>query len=249
MDQTSKKNNRGLTWLSSIPYVFGPTLLMIVLLYLGIPLLISLGFDNLSSFALCFSLTWVVLLGLALVVYRREGSEQGFSAFFSLNRLSIRSVALILLLGTVGTILITALLGGVSIIFSEIVNPPEYLPIFDPDGISSRDFFGSNITGNYLVLIVTLLIFVLNLVAEELWWRGYVMKRQQIVFQSKTWLVHGLYWGLFHLFNPWNIVVIIPISLLTAFVAQRWDSTYASAIVHGINNLLVIISITSLIIA
>jgi membrane protease YdiL (CAAX protease family) len=37
-------------------------------------------------------------------------------------------------------------------------------------------------------------------VGEELWWRGYVLPRQELAFGRATWVIHGILWSVIHLF-------------------------------------------------
>ncbi len=41
---------------------------------------------------------------------------------------------------------------------------------------------------------------VCNIGGEELWWRGYVLPRQELAFGRAAWVVHGICWSAFHLF-------------------------------------------------
>jgi membrane protease YdiL (CAAX protease family) len=48
------------------------------------------------------------------------------------------------------------------------------------------------------ILALWLPFFFLNIVGEELWWRGFIQPRQEPVFGHRTWIVQGLLHGAFH---------------------------------------------------
>lgn len=91
-----------------------------------------------------------------------------------------------------------------------------------------------------MALFISLIIATLG---KELWWRGYILSRQELAHGSRTWIVHGLLlWAAFHLFAPWNFIGILPGCLALAYVAQRLKNTWPAAIAHGLaNGLLVLV--------
>ncbi|MCL4506494.1 MAG: CPBP family intramembrane metalloprotease [Chloroflexi bacterium] len=67
---------------------------------------------------------------------------------------------------------------------------------------------------------------IIGIAAEELWWRGYVLPRQELVHGQRTWLLHGLLWALVHVgYSGWFVIgLIIPCCAL-AFIAQGLKNT------------------------
>ncbi len=67
---------------------------------------------------------------------------------------------------------------------------------------------------------------IVGFAAEEIWWRGYVLPRQELVHGTRTWLLHGLLWALVHVgYSGWyTIGLIIPCCAL-AFIAQGLKNT------------------------
>jgi membrane protease YdiL (CAAX protease family) len=92
-------------------------------------------------------------------------------------------------------------------------------------------------SGQYYILALWLPFFVLNIVGEELWWRGFIQPRQEPVFGRSTWLVQGLLHGLFHfsfglgvMFLLWPVVFAIP------WAVQKTRNTSVGIVVHaGVN--------------
>ena len=102
-------------------------------------------------------------------------------------------------------------------------------------------------TGRKLVDFRLLLVsLAVATIGEELWWRGYILPRQELAHGQGTWFVHGVLWCLFHLFAPWNVLSILPGCLALSFVAQRLKNTWPAIIAHGLaNGLLVLIVVVA----
>jgi len=134
-------------------------------------------------------------------------------------------------------------------------NAEEFRPalqsvaIFEPAGFyrdffdhfGPADFMGVPLQGAWWVLIYyAFLILVFNIGGEELWWRGYVLPRQEAAFGNTAWMIHGVMWSLFHLFmqpTPWETVRMTITSLALAYVVQRTANTWAGIAGHAAGNL------------
>lgn len=59
-----------------------------------------------------------------------------------------------------------------------------------------RDFMGVPLLGSWWVPVYyASLMLVFNIGGEELWWRGYVLPRQELAFGKLAWVVHGIFWS------------------------------------------------------
>jgi hypothetical protein len=70
-----------------------------------------------------------------------------------------------------------------------------------------------------------LLLQIFSAAASELWWRGYVLPRQELAHQKIAWLFHGLLWTFYEGFMFWQIVMILPGALFLSYVAQNRQNT------------------------
>lgn len=84
---------------------------------------------------------------------------------------------------------------------------------------------------------------MINVVGEELWWRGYILPRQALAFGALTWLVHGLLWTLFHAYKWWDLVGLLPLSLGLSWVVLHRENNTPGLIIHFITNGTGVISI------
>jgi len=95
---------------------------------------------------------------------------------------------------------------------------------------------GVPLQGNWWVFVIMLASLVIATLGEELWWRGYILPRQELAHGKGTWIIHGLLWTAFHLYAPWNLITLLPGSLALSFVVQRLKNTWPAVIAHGLVN-------------
>ena len=93
-----------------------------------------------------------------------------------------------------------------------------------------------DIQGDWLVLGVFLALLFVNIVGEEVWWRGYVLPRQELAFGNGTWLVHGLMWNLFHVFKWWDLIALLPVTLLLSLLVVRLKNNTPGVVFHALFN-------------
>ena len=77
---------------------------------------------------------------------------------------------------------------------------------------------------------------LLNIVGEEFWYRGWMLPRQEVAFGKYAWLINGLMFNFQHTFQPWNMLAMLPGSLFVSYAVQRQRNTWMSIIWHGIVN-------------
>jgi len=120
---------------------------------------------------------------------------------------------------------------------------------FDPSGFHSEffshfgphDFMGVPLHGAWWIPVYYAVVMLLcNIGGEELWWRSYVLPRQELAFGRAAWVVHGICWSAFHLFMQptlWDTVRMAITGLALSFVAQRTRSTWPGIVGHSFGNL------------
>jgi membrane protease YdiL (CAAX protease family) len=114
-----------------------------------------------------------------------------------------------------------------------------YSEFFDHFG--PHDFMGLPLQGAWWVPVYyAVVMLVCNIGGEELWWRGYVLPRQELAFGRAAWVIHGIFWSIFHLFMQptlWDTGRMAITGVALSFVAQRTKSTWPGIVGHSFGNL------------
>lgn len=105
-------------------------------------------------------------------------------------------------------------------------------------GLESSPPFSRNLqplTGDRLwVLGLWAVYWPINILGEELVWRGVLLPRMEARYGAQAWLLNAILWGLFHLaFGPGNLLVLIPTLMLVPLIAQRRRSTWLAVLLHA----------------
>ena len=105
---------------------------------------------------------------------------------------------------------------------------------------SDHAFMGIPLHGSWWIAFYYVLVLLIgNIAGEELWWRGYLLPRQELVHGSATWILHGVLWAAFHLFfqtTMWDMVRMVPSCCALAFVAQHRANTWPGIVGHTFGN-------------
>jgi membrane protease YdiL (CAAX protease family) len=125
----------------------------------------------------------------------------------------------------------------------------ESIRFFDPSGFhreffnqfGPREFMDIPLPGAWWILVYyAVVMLVCNIGGEELWWRGYLLPRQELAFGGTAWVIHGIFWSVFHLFMQptlWDTMRMAITGVALSFVAQRTRNTWPGIIGHGFGNL------------
>jgi membrane protease YdiL (CAAX protease family) len=204
--------------------LFGvPALLLVPALYGLQPALISAGFAAPLSYAISLSLINIGLLLAAIWGYRHEGHPPTWSAFAArmrLERMGLREWK--------WTLAGLVVMGALSVLVSWLLLTTFGMLGFVPPDLGS--------TGGDQLLLIVVLIF--NVAGEELWWRGYILPRQELAYGERTWLVNGVLWAFYHIFKWWVVPGMLITCLVIPFITQRLKNTTPGLIIHFVLNAL-----------
>ena len=84
--------------------------------------------------------------------------------------------------------------------------------------------------------VMMLALLLVNIAAEELFFRGYLYPRQEKVHGKWTWVIHSVMWWLVHAHNWFNFPTFMFNSLLIPLVWHKTKNTSATLISHFIGN-------------
>jgi len=235
-----------------------PMPLLLALFFFGIPMLLTLviqriimPFLDVSGVSLLVNffvlmIPHVLFFFGALIGYHKEGNVWNWSAFsqrFRLTRLSAKGWAWAIA-AAIGNIVLYMLVFSVGepvlLWLSKLFPDPALLNKILGDGTS---FAGYPLRGNTWLLGVYFTYYIFNVVGEELWWRGYIFPKQELVHGPRTWFFHGVLWVGFHLFTPYNALAVLPGALWMSWIVQKQKNSWTFLIAHGLMNALGMIPI------
>jgi membrane protease YdiL (CAAX protease family) len=220
-------NDRLLKPLKAMPFwqailFFGiPTLAIALSIWVFWPALMEAGMSGSTAYVLALSSLNAGLLVAALVGYHLEGQPRNWAAFSKRMRLE-RMTGKIWL----WTLLSTLLFGVLALLINALA-----VMVYRALGFSMPD----QSPGDMSALMHGVVLFF-NIVGEELWWRGYILPRQELVHGKSTWFIHGILWACFHMFKWWAVPFMLITCQIIPFVAQKTKNTWPGMINHIIIN-------------
>ena len=226
-----------------------PAVIGVLGLYVLLPALSRAGVPQLWNYTVSLAGVFPLLLAAALIAYRIEGHPLSWLALkrrFRLAEMGGREW-----LWTAGLLIV--FVGGQILLMPTARWLVSVLPLPVPAGLPHAidprvvrtsiptEFLGVPLRGNWAVALWYSVILGLNIIAEEFWWRGYVLPRQELSHSKGAWIVHGMLWTLFHVPMWWNLIALLPSTLSLSFVTSRLKNTTPGIVVHLVNNGFVII--------
>jgi membrane protease YdiL (CAAX protease family) len=207
----------------------------------------------LVAYLICWGTTEMGFFAAALGAYKAEGNPLQWKSFLGRYRLSRpRKSDLIGAVATLVLMLITS--QGLAFTASWLASIPAFSPheVFPPElrpnslaTIVPGVFMGMPLKGAWWIIPVYLLGWIFNILGEELWYRGFMLPRQERAHGRLGWLVNGLgFWSL-HVVWKWNLIALFPGSLILSYVSQRQKTTWIGLVAHGLLNFTPMVAITA----
>lgn len=178
-------------------------------------------------------LIFIPLFFAAYAFAKKEGNAGSFKAL--LKRLRLKKLTkkdwAWAIGGLVATFVFTGLIMGISLIVSKTFGIPALHTT--PDFMEFEPFQ----TGERWMLLVWLFMFFFNIVGEEIYWRGYILPRQERANGKYAWLVHSVLLGVFHISFGWDLLIIAsPALLILPYAAYKTKNTTVGIFIHGVYN-------------
>ncbi len=127
------------------------------------------------------------------------------------------------------------------LISSKLFAPhPDWPPDMGHEGILNLKkgvLFGMTLQGKWWIAFAYFVGWVLNILGEEFWYRGWMLPRQEVAFGKNAWLMNGTMFTFQHWMQPWNFLAILPGALFISFIIQFRKNTWIGIIQHGLMNL------------
>jgi membrane protease YdiL (CAAX protease family) len=221
---------RGLGLIKSF-WIFGTASLALILYtQLLIPFLSDqTGFEPIIFWFLVAGLgIFFPMLILSYFILRSEGIKIGGKTWR--DRLRFKKMDKRDWQWTMGSILIIGILSFAIIKLLEVF-------LGKVDSQPSFIYFEPLTPDRYWILLIWLPYWILNIMGEEILWRGVILPRQEKIFKKNTWLIHGAFWGIFHIAFGWQILLtVIPILYIQSYVVQRRKNSWIGVVIHAVIN-------------
>jgi membrane protease YdiL (CAAX protease family) len=216
----------------SLLFFLLPGLYGVFAFYVLFPLLVQFGMPEEFAYGTQMLTVFLLLFFASIIGLRRDGWSLSWATVrdrFRIKRMDSTAWKWTLIFS-----FLNLLLGYLLNLIGLFVF--EKLGFWPPDA----DILLTNIPFNILVLGI-------NILAEELWWRGYILPRQELEHGKFAFLVNGILWSLFHMYKWWAVPMMLLRNWMEPFVVQRTKNTTPAIIMHGISNgISVLVSIIAL---
>jgi membrane protease YdiL (CAAX protease family) len=238
-----------LGWKSSIIiFLINAALLRVALYYFPPTYTRATGQPYLVGYLIGWVGSMLLVFLASLIAYRVDGHPINLQTFIARYRLEK--------LGKVDWIWTLALIVISAAFLSALFFTTEWLksiPLFSPhpeyppdmvdmaNNLTPGVLFGMPLRGEWWVIGVYFIGWVLNIAGEEFWYRGWMLPRQEVAFGKHAWLVNGLMFNFQHTFQPWNFLAMLPGSLFISYAVQRRRKTWVSIVGHGLMNVVLFI--------
>ena len=89
----------------------------------------------------------------------------------------------------------------------------------------------------YWILLIWFPYWLLNIMGEEILWRGVILPRQEVIFKRYTWLIHAAFWSMFHLAFGWQLLItMLPILFIQSYAVQLCKNSWTGVVIHAVIN-------------
>ncbi|MFC1558042.1 CPBP family intramembrane glutamic endopeptidase [candidate division KSB1 bacterium] len=171
---------------------------------------------------------FLILLLTAVIILKNEGYDIDNKVWN--NRLRFRKITKSDWLLSLGALLVIGVFSALifkmmGVFVEKVSNQPPFMSFEPLDG------------NRYWILAIWFPYWILNIMSEEILWRGVILPRQEVVFGRFAWLLNGFLWGIFHIAFGWQLLLsLLPILFIQPFVVQRTKNSWTGVIIHaGIN--------------
>lgn len=235
---------KALSWGGAILYFGIPALLMVFGFYVLMPFFIRRGMTEYYAYSLGLGIPLFLLLIAALVGYRLEGHPLDWASLTERFRYAPMKPSDWLWTGGIfaAAVLVNTQFARITraAIDRGLIPLPDNLPAFvDPRTVFSTETLDAavgGLAGNWPVLVISVLLLIVNVLGEELWWRGLIFPRQQVTFGQWAWVIHGVMWALFHAYKYWDLFSLLPMTLGLSFLIYHTRNNTTGLVMHFVGN-------------
>lgn len=216
---------------------------------LVLPWLVDNGYPKTLMWGLVasFMLLIFVIVGILLIKSESKKLNISFSERLCLKKIDVKQWLIslgIMILGIIVSFMVTPLIEP----FINItgLNIPDYMPFWlDPSIdpiVTDMEILspGYPIKGNYLLVVFMAITLLLNILAEEIYFRAWLLPKMQSLGKW-SWVANGVLFALYHTFQLWLFPMLVVVSLTTALVVYLSKSLWPAFAMHIVANFLIVI--------
>ncbi|MFC2121930.1 lysostaphin resistance A-like protein [Bacteroidota bacterium] len=236
------------------PISWGPTLIILICVsmmfyfthYHFVPHFADeTGKPYLIGYLIGWITTVSVIFVVSIVAYRIEGnkvSSKEFAKRFRLKKMDTKDwlwttlLLVVVLVSYLGLTPVSKWLATIGVFAPH----PDFPSDLSPEGLNNLQpglLFGMNLKGKWWIVGVYFVGWVINIIGEEFFYRGWLLPRQELAFGNSAWIINGTMFTLQHWMQPWNFLAILPGALLMVYIVQIRKNTWIAIIQHGVVNL------------
>jgi membrane protease YdiL (CAAX protease family) len=211
-----------------------------------LPLTVDAGYPKVLMWGILAAAMLFIFAIFGFGLLRKEAKELKISIF---ERLLIKKINLKMWLLCLGIMAIGILLSVVVApsvdFFRELpgLAVPDYMPFWLNPSIdpmtTEMDILSPNypLQGNYTVLLIMTLALLLNILAEEIYFRAWLLPKMQRLGKW-SWVINGFLFALYHTFQLWLFPMIFAVSLATTLTVYLSKSILPAFVTHLVANFL-----------
>jgi membrane protease YdiL (CAAX protease family) len=215
-------------------YHFYPGVLVLVFYILFSTYIVDLGYPGLAGLLLAELVILAPVEFLHMLAHgkRLNGRFSLHNVIGFTEKLSLKQYITWSLIGLVACFLIYIPLYPAGLFLRESVFAwlPEWYfnPVY---GSSDISLIGS------VFLAGILIDGIIGPVAEELFFRGYLLPRMADLKQW-AWILNGLFFGLYHFWQPHNYLAVVGVGMVISYVVWKKRNVYLGIVIHCTLNIL-----------
>jgi membrane protease YdiL (CAAX protease family) len=205
----------------SVLFFAVPTLYGIIAYYVLFPSLMNLGISQENAYNTAHLTVFILLLLLTIIALRVEGWPLSWATLR--DRLRLKGMDSTAWKWTISFMVLYLMLGFLLNILAQYV-------------YEIVDFWPSDADIPLTNIPFLLIVFIMNIFSEELWWRGYILPRQELEHGKIAWIVNSILWSLFHIFKWWAVPFMLLKQWMLPLLAQRTKNTTPPFLIHLTSN-------------
>jgi membrane protease YdiL (CAAX protease family) len=204
------------------------------------------GYPKVLMWGIIASSMLLILSIIGIILIKKEAVTNNFSIWERLliKKLNLKQWLICLGIMLVGIIVSSAISPTVEI-FSKLpgLSIPDYMPFWLDPSINPMEtdieILSPNyaLKGNYIVVIIMAITLLLNILAEEVYFRAWLLPKMQS-FGKWSWVLNGLLFALYHTFQLWLFPMLLVVSLTTTLTVYISKSILPAFATHLIANFL-----------